>query len=80
MLNKGLMGGVFLQTPTITNPTASEIDDTITPTITASAFVSFGGMTHASTDWQVASDSGFSTIVWESLNDTTNKTSVTTTT
>ncbi len=74
------MGGVFLQTPSITNPTASEIDDTLTPTITASAFVSFGGMTHASTDWQVASDSGFSTIVWESLNDTTNKTSVTTTT
>ena len=74
------MGGSFLQTPSITNPTASEIDDTITPTITASAFVAFGGMTHASTDWQVASDSGFSTIVWESLNDTTNKTSVTTTT
>ena len=78
MLNKGLMGGSFIATPSITSPTSGEIDDTVTPTITASAFVAFGGITHASTDWQVASDSGFSTIVWESLNDTTNKTSVTT--
>ena len=78
MLNKGLMGGSFVRQPSITNPTASEIDDTLTPTLTSSAFVSIGSLTHASTDWQVASESGFSTIVWESLNDTTNKTSITT--
>lgn len=47
-----------------------------TPTITTSAFaVSSGSDTHSSTDWQVvrASDS---TVVWQSLGNTTNKTSI----
>lgn len=65
--------------PSITSPTQNQTLNTRTPTLTASAFSGFGiGTIHISTDWQVASNSNFSTIVWESLNDSTNKTSITT--
>jgi len=47
-----------------------------TPTITTSAFSVFGGSdTHASTDWQIVKDSD-SSVVWQSLGSTSNKTSV----
>ena len=72
------MGGSFVATPSITSPTSGEIDDTPTPTIVASAFVAFGGITHAATDWEVASDSGFSSVIWSSLNNTSNLTTITT--
>lgn len=47
-----------------------------TPTITTSAFSVFGGSdTHASTDWQIVKVSD-SSVVWQSLGSTSNKTSV----
>ena len=46
-------------------------------TVVASAFQAIGGVfTHLNTDWQVASDSNFATIVYQSLADTANKTTI----
>lgn len=66
----------YIIKPTITSPTANEIVSSITPTLTGSSFASVGGLIHASTDWQVASDIDFTNIIWESLSDTTNLESV----
>jgi hypothetical protein len=44
-------------------------------TLTSSGFLSFSDETHASSDWQIASDESFNNIVLESLEDTTNLTS-----
>jgi len=81
MFNKaGKFSGSFVKvyTPSITSPTASQIVASRTPTLTASAFSKYGNITHASTDWQVSSSPDFSSIVWESLNNSSNKTSITT--
>jgi len=80
MFNKvTLLGGSFakIYKPTITSPTASQLLNTRTPTITSSAFSKYGNITHASTDWQVSDASDFNTIRYQSLTDTTNKTSIT---
>ncbi len=46
------------------------------PTITTSTFSMLAGSdTHASTDWQIAIDAGFTNIVAQSINDVVNKTS-----
>ena len=66
-------------TPTITSPTNGAIDQGETVTITTSAFEWIGVEdTHYSSTWQLATDSGFTNIVAQSVNDTTNKTSWTT--
>jgi len=80
MFNKlaKLAGGFGkIYTPSITSPTANQVLNTRTPTITSSAFSKYGNVTHASTDWQVSDASDFNTIRWESLNDSANKTSIT---
>lgn len=82
MFNKvGKFSGGFakIYTPSITSPTASQILASRTPTFTASAFTKYGRITHASTDWQVSDAADFNTSRWESLNDSTNKTSITAT-
>lgn len=73
------LAGAFVKIykPTITSPTASQIVGSRTPTITSSAFSKYGNITHASTDWQVSDASDFNTIRWSSSNDTSNKTSIT---
>jgi len=64
---------IFVTTPSITSPSDAATDIGETPTITSSAFAVTGGSdTHASSDWQVASDSGFNTIVVQSLDDASN--------
>lgn len=78
MLKKTISGGFGkIYTPSITSPTVNQVLNTRTPTITSSAFSKYGNITHASTDWQVSDASDFNTIRWESLNDSTNKTSIT---
>ena len=69
----------YINTPSITSPTEGATDTNINIAVTSSAFsVANGGSdTHTSSDWQFASDSGFSNIVEQSLADTTNKTSYT---
>ena len=76
-------------TPTVAQPSITSPTDGTTglnPTVNApmgitlisSAFSSSNGAgtDHVSSDWQVATDSGFSTIVFSSTTDTTNKTSI----
>ena len=60
--------------PTITSPTNEAIIQDDTPTITISGEPSSG---HTGTDWQIATDSGFTTIQEQSINDGTNLTSFT---
>ena len=64
----------IVATPTITAPTSGATNLGPTVAFTATAFVSVAD-THASSDWQVASDSGFATIVSSTTNDTVNLTS-----
>ena len=60
--------------PEVTNPSDGQDGVGETPTVESSGFQVSGGFsdTHASTDWQIATDSGFTNIVFESLNDTVN--------
>jgi hypothetical protein len=69
---------------TITTPSftlASPISGGVNTTFTASAYAlaqADTNYTHVNTDWQFASDAEFNTIVFQSLADTSNKTSITT--
>lgn len=67
---------IYIQTPTLT-ATGTPTDVPETPTLTTSAFSVYNGTdTHASTDWQVVKVSD-SSVVWESLANTSNKLSIT---
>ena len=59
-------------TPVMTGPTGTEVLEF--PTLTASAYTSDpeGEDTHASSDWQVSTNSGFTNVIWQSLNDSSN--------
>lgn len=70
VLNAGIVA------PTITAPAAGAAGLLETPTITSSAFAWAGvSDTHASSDWQLSTDSAFATVVQNSTASTTNKTS-----
>ena len=65
-----------VQTPVNQSPTNNAIDQNGTVTLTASAFGWFGlSDTHLNSDWQVAIDAAFNTIIASSLADSVNKTS-----
>jgi hypothetical protein len=62
-------------TPTITFPTEGSTEVSVSSTIASSTFSGIGPTnTHVSSDWQLATDVGFTSIVLESIGDTTNKT------
>jgi len=66
-----------VDTPTITSPANNATDIGEEPTITTSAFSVTGPSdTHVSTDWQIATDAAFTNIVYESLDDASNLTSL----
>jgi hypothetical protein len=69
----------FISTPSITSPTTGAIDQGSAVSITSDAFaVTPGGAdTHVSSDWQIATNAGFTNIVDQSIADTSNKTSYT---
>ena len=68
-----------VQTPTNSSPANAATNQSSSVALSASAFQWAGqSTTHLKSDWQVATDSGFTNIVTQSLNDTTNKTSWTT--
>ena len=69
----------FIDPPTITSPSASSEVDINGFIINSSNPVGEDFGTHTQTDWQVAEDSGFSTIYDESLANTSNLQSYTTT-
>ena len=72
-----MTGTLRIENPSITSPTEGATSVSLTPTITASAYSQFYSDPHVHTDWQIATDSGFSNIVWESLADTSNLESIT---
>ena len=66
----------FITTPSITAPTNGATDQSNTVSVTSNAFSStYSGDTHTNSDWQIATNAGFSTGLVESLNDAVNKTS-----
>lgn len=61
------------ETPSITSPADAATDIGETLTLTSSAFSTFNDTdTHAVSDWQIASDSAFSTVIVQSLDDASN--------
>lgn len=63
-------------TPTASTPLDAATAQLVAPTLTASVFAAFGlSTTHLNSDWQVAADAAFTTVVSSSLADATNKTS-----
>jgi len=69
---------VSVETPTITSPSDGATSVSETPTITSSAFNITGASdTHVSSDWQIATDAGFTNVIFESLDDTSNLESIT---
>lgn len=72
------VGAEIVAQPTIVAPADEQTDIPETPTLATSAFATFpnGADTHASTDWQVATDAGFTSVVFESLADAVNLTSI----
>ena len=67
-------GSIFVSKPSITSPISGETVDTQAISVTTSAFAGQFSGTHASTDWQIASDANFTTLLAESLGDTSNLT------
>lgn len=68
---------IFVNQPSITSPSNNAVDLLGNPTITSSAFATTPTEqdTHTSSDWQVATDASFTTIVDSSTADTLNLTS-----
>ncbi|MCK2095653.1 hypothetical protein [Thauera aromatica] len=65
-----------VQTPTAVSPTNGATDQNGSVTLTGSAFAWYGlEDAHLNSDWQLATDSGFSSIVQSTSADATNKTS-----
>lgn len=66
-----------IATPTNVSPANGTTDQNGSVTLTSNAFQWLGlSDTHLNSDWQVSAVSNFATTVFQSLNDTTNKTSI----
>jgi hypothetical protein len=72
------VGAQSVVIPTILYPTSGQANVELSPTLSATAFTTApaGQDTHQSSQWQVATDSGFTTIVFDSGVDTVNKTNI----
>lgn len=72
------IGAQSVAEPSILTPTDGATNVGANPTLVTSAFATYpgGADTHASTDWQVATDVGFTAIVFESLSDASNLESI----
>jgi len=64
-------------TPTNTSPANGATGQTETPTLTSSTYYSLYGYSHAASQWQVSTSSGFGTTVVNTGDDASNKTSYT---
>lgn len=68
----------IIGTPTITSPQSGQDLNTRTPTIVSSPYTTLiPSETHKASTWQVSKDPGFGSIVWESVDNTSSKTSIT---
>lgn len=72
------VGAKSVGQPSIASPAANASNVSREPTLTSTDFKSYpsGADTHASTDWQISTDSTFATINWQSMGDAANKTSI----
>jgi len=72
------IGATAIVTPEITSPSAGATNVNLSPTITATAFTTapVNATTHASSQWQVATNNTFTAIVYDSGVTTVNKTSI----
>lgn len=70
-----LQTAILADTPTNSSPTDEATDVSVNPSLESSAFSSDAEVTHKASQWQIATDSGFSSVVWDSGTSTTNKTS-----
>ena len=69
---------IYIDTPVNTSPASLETAIGETPTLASDAFECINGSdTHASSDWEIYSDAGLTTLVWSSYDDTSNKTTAT---
>ena len=71
------IGAQVIATPNITSPASGSVDVSIPTSLLATAFTSYptGADTHVSSDWRVKNTDG--EIVWQSLSNTVDKTSIT---
>lgn len=75
------IGSTLPNTPSITSPSTGSTNLLSSVNFTANAFSMLSGTdTHEGSDWQIATDAGFTSIVSQVTNDSTNKTSWTVTT
>lgn len=76
--NQFTTSAVSIVRPSVLTPSNGATGINATPTFTSSAFTTIptGSDTHASSNWRVK-DTSTGTVVWSSLNDTVNKTSIT---
>lgn len=72
------VGAQSVVTPTILYPATGQTNVELSPTLSASPFTTApaGQDTHQSSRWEIATDSGFTTLVFDSGVDTVNKTSI----
>lgn len=72
------IGAQSVARPSIVLPTNGAVDQPIAPTITANAFLTYpnGADTHASSDWEIATDSGFANVIYQRNADTSQKTAL----
>ena len=72
------VGAPTVAAPDLTGPADGSTGVELSPTLQATAFRTYPGDydTHDSTDWQIASDAVFASIVWESTADATNLTAI----
>ena len=66
---------IYIDTPVNTSPASLETAIGETPTLASDAFECINGSdTHLSSDWEIYSEVGLTTLIWSSYDDTTNKT------
>ena len=66
---------IYIDTPVNVSPASLETAIGETPTLTSDAFECINGSdTHASSDWEIYSEVGLTTLIWSSYDDTANKT------
>jgi len=72
------LGGASIARPTILAPIDGNTGVGSSVAISASTFQTFPAAldTHQDTDWQIATDAAFASVVWESLADAANKTAI----
>lgn len=73
----GQFRAIYKPVVSVSSAASNGILNTRTPSFASSNFARFGNVTHHSTDWQISTDNTFTSIVYQSLTNTTNTLSIT---